>query len=91
MLITGSFMYTVYAIVLARYTRGSETRAVTRFSSAYRSAYYIYATINFTSYSVTEVGGLSAAGWAWSLHGKPEWQAGRNGSVRLNWGRSGMY
>jgi len=30
----------------------------------------IYTTINFTRYSVTELGALSAAGWAWSLHGK---------------------
>jgi len=30
----------------------------------------IYTTTNFTRYSVTEVGALSAAGWAWSLHGK---------------------
>jgi len=25
---------------------------------------------------VTEVGALSAAGWAWSLHGKQTWAAG---------------
>jgi len=38
-----------------------------------------------------EVGAISAAGWAWSLHGKQTWLAwlsGRNGSVRLDWGRS---
>ena len=29
-----------------------------------------YTTINFTRYSVTEVGALSVAGWAWSLLGK---------------------
>jgi len=29
----------------------------------------IFTTINFTRYSVTEVGALSAAGCAWSLHG----------------------
>ena len=27
-------------------------------------------TINFTSYSVTEVGALSAAGWTQSVHGR---------------------
>jgi len=74
----------------------------------------IYTAINFTSYSVTEVGALSACGWlgvrvcatarvvgsryggkwAW-LAGRgrctastPEWLAGRNGSVRLDWERS---
>jgi len=43
--------------------------------------------INFTLYSVTEVGALSAAGWAWSsLHGKQTWVAGwaqRVGAPRL--------
>jgi len=34
------------------------------------SLHGIYTTINFTRYSVTEVGASSAAGWAWSLHGK---------------------
>jgi len=38
---------------------------------------YIYTTINFTRYSVTEVGALSAAGWAWSLQGKQTSVAGR--------------
>jgi len=44
----------------------------------------IYTAINFTRYSVTEVGALCAAGWAWSL----QWLAGRNESVRLDWRRS---
>jgi len=30
----------------------------------------IYTAINFTRYSVTEVGALSAAGWAWSARGR---------------------
>ena len=48
---------------------------------------YIYTTTNFTRYSVTEVGApLSAAGWAWSLHGKQTSVAGwaqRVGAPRL--------
>jgi len=31
---------------------------------------YIYTTFTTTKLSVTEVGDLSVAGWAWSLHGK---------------------
>jgi len=41
-----------------------------------------------------EVGASFAAGWAWSLRGtasRLEWLAGRNGSVRLDWGRSTNY
>jgi len=30
----------------------------------------IYTTINFTRYSVTVVGALSEAGWAWSAGGR---------------------
>jgi len=47
---------------------------------------YIYTTTNFTRYSVTEVGALSAAGWAWSLHCKQTSVAGwaqRVGAPRL--------
>ena len=33
----------------------------------------VYTTIKTTRLSVTEVGALSAAGWAWSLHGKQTW------------------
>jgi len=47
---------------------------------------FIYTTINFTRNSVTEVGALSAAGWAWSLHDKQTWLAGwaqRVGARRL--------
>jgi len=36
----------------------------------------IYTTINFTRYLVPEVGALSVAGWAWSLHGKQTGVAG---------------
>jgi len=47
------------------------------------SLHGIYSTINFTRYSVTEVGALSAAGWAWSARGRHTlrwewaWLAGR--------------
>jgi len=39
---------------------------------------FIYITINFTRYSVTEVGALSAAGWAWSARGRHalRWEVG---------------
>jgi len=38
----------------------------------------IYAVINFTRCSVTEVGALSAAGWAWSARGRNtlRWEEG---------------
>jgi len=38
----------------------------------------IYTTTNFTSHSVTEVGALSAAGWAWSARGRQTlwWEVG---------------
>jgi len=43
----------------------------------------IYTTINFTSYSVTEVGAVSAAGWAWSARGRHtlRWEVGVAGWV----------
>jgi len=44
--------------------------------SMFLAADEIYTGINFTRYSVTEVGALSAAGWAWSLHGKHTCVAG---------------
>jgi len=38
----------------------------------------IYTTTNFTCHSVTEVGALSAAGWAWSARGRQTlwWEVG---------------
>jgi len=40
----------------------------------------IYTTVNFTSYSVTEVGALSAAGWVWSGRGQHKLVASGRGA-----------
>jgi len=42
---------------------------------------HIYTTINFTKYSVTEVGALSAAGWEWPVRGRHtlRWEVGMAG------------
>jgi len=47
--------------------------------------FLIYTTINFIRYSVTEVGTLSAAGWAWLFHSKQTWVANWVQWVGAHW------
>ena len=49
----------------------------------------IYTTVNFARYSVTEVGALPAAGWAWSVRGRHalRWEVGVAGWAWLLHGK----